>query len=205
MTATPHATPYPAWLEIDYPDRPLDRLTTFFRPIVFVPVGILLGLLSGPGRLRQPHEAAESGRMLVLIYGSGGILVLPTALMLLFRRKYPHWWFDWNLELTRFSTRCLAFLTLLRDEYPSTDEAQAVHLDVEYPDASALSPWLPLVKWLLALPAGALRLRRRGLSLGTSSQRLCLPAHHRSVSAVHSAGRLGEDSSTFRSPARSRP
>jgi hypothetical protein len=72
--------------------------------------------------------------------------------MLLFRRKYPRWWFDWNLQLTRFSTRCLAYLALLRDEYPSTDEEQAVRLELEYPDALGLNRWLPLVKWLLALP-----------------------------------------------------
>jgi uncharacterized protein DUF4389 len=151
MTVRPDTTPFPAWLEIEYPERPLDRLSTFFRPIIFIPIGILLALVSGPGRLSQP-EAAESGRTLVLVYGSGGILVLPTALMLLFRRKYPRWWFDWNLELTRFSTRCLVFLALLRDEYPSTDEEQAVHLDVEYPEPLTLNRWLPLVKWLLALP-----------------------------------------------------
>ena len=152
--ATSADAPFPAALDIDYPDRPLDRLSTFFRPIAFIPIGILLALLSGPNALGGPaREAAESGRAMGLVYGSGGILVLPTALMLLFRRKYPGWWFDWNLALTRFSTRCLAYLALLRDEYPSTDEEQAVHLEVVYPDAKEeLSRWLPLVKWLLALP-----------------------------------------------------
>jgi hypothetical protein len=143
MTATP-AAPFPAQLHIEYPDRDLDRLSTFFRPIAFIPIGILIALLSGP--------AAESGRTMVLMYGTGGVLAVPTALMLLFRRKYPGWWFDWNLELTRFSTRALAYLALLRDEYPSTDEEQAVHLDVEPPDVAELNRWLPLVKWLLALP-----------------------------------------------------
>jgi len=152
MTAIPGSNPFPAWLEIEYPDRPLDRLGTFFRPIAFVPIALILGLLSGPETLGRPHETAESGRTLVLVYGSGGLVVVPTALMLLFRRKYPRWWFDWNLELTRFSTRCLAYLALLRDEYPSTDDEQAVHLELEYPDASLLSRWLPLIKWLLALP-----------------------------------------------------
>jgi len=152
MTATP-AAPFPVRLDIDYPDRDLDRVSTFFRPIAFIPIAILLGLLTGPATLGQPaREAAESGRTMVLVYSTGGLLVVPTALMLLFRRKYPGWWFDWNLELTRFSTRCIAYLALLRDEYPSTDEEQAVHLDVLPPDPAELSPWLPLVKWLLALP-----------------------------------------------------
>jgi hypothetical protein len=88
----------------------------------------------------------------MLTLGAGGILSLPTALMLVFRRKYPRWWFDWNLELSGFTTRCLAYLALLRDEYPSTDEEQAIHLDLWYPDATMLSRWLPLVKWLLAIP-----------------------------------------------------
>ena len=72
--------------------------------------------------------------------------------MLLFRRKYPGWWFDWNLELTRFTTRISAYLLLLDDRYPSTDDHQSVHLDLERPDGNALSRWLPLVKWLLAIP-----------------------------------------------------
>ncbi|HEU5304086.1 MAG TPA: DUF4389 domain-containing protein [Gemmatimonadales bacterium] len=134
---------YPAWLEIDYPDRPLNRLTTFFRPITVIPIAILLGLLAGP----VVHAGSED-----YSFASGGVLFFPTALMLLFRRKYPAWWFNWNLELVRFSTRITAYLALLRDEYPSTDEEQAIRLDVPYPDALELNRWLPLVKWLLAIP-----------------------------------------------------
>ena len=144
---------YPAALDIEYPDRELNRLTTFFRPITFIPIGIVLALLSGPTTLGGPTgHAADSGPVVMLTLGSGGLLSLPTALMLVFRRKYPRWWFDWNLELAGFTTRCMAYLALLRDEYPSTDEAQAVHLELWYPDATALNRWLPLVKWLLAVP-----------------------------------------------------
>ena len=148
----PPAGPYPATLEIEYPDRQLDWLTSFLRPLTFVPIGIVLALVSGPTALGgSEHEAVSSGR--VVVFGAGGLLVLPVALMLVFRRKYPRWWFDWNLELTRFSTRCLAYLALLRDEYPSTDEEQAVHLDLRYPDAETeLGRYLPLVKWFLAIP-----------------------------------------------------
>jgi hypothetical protein len=155
MTAaeTPEAGWYPAALEIDYPDRELDRLGSFFRPILFIPIGILLALLSDPTTLGGPRGHEGSDSVIALTVGAGGILSVPTALMLVFRRKYPRWWFDWNLELTGFTTRCLAYLALLRDEYPSTDEEQAVHLDLWYPDAAKdLSRWLPLVKWLLALP-----------------------------------------------------
>jgi len=149
----PQAGWYPAALEIDYPDRELDRLTSFFRPIVFLPIGILLMLLSGPTRLGgPPHQPDGSDPVVILMVGAGGILALPTALMLVFRRKYPRWWFVWNLELCGFTARCLAYLALLRDEYPSTDEEQAVHLDLWYPDAMELNRWLPLVKWFLAIP-----------------------------------------------------
>jgi hypothetical protein len=152
-SADPRDDRYPAALEIDYPDRDLDRLTTFFRPLAFIPIGILLALLSGPTSFGEPsHEPGGSDPTVMLTLGAGGILSLPTALMLVFRRKYPRWWFDWNLELSGFTTRCLAYLALLRDEYPSTDQEQAIHLDLWYPDATMLSRWLPLVKWLLAIP-----------------------------------------------------
>ena len=145
---------FPAALEIEYPDRELNRLTTFFRPLIFVPIGIVLALLSGPTTLGEPSRGTgDSDPAVILTLGSGGLLFLPTALMLVFRQKYPRWWFDWNLELTGFTTRCMAYLALLRDEYPSTDEKQAVHVELWYPDAATeLNRWLPLVKWLLAIP-----------------------------------------------------
>ena len=134
---------YPARLEIDYPDRELDWITSFFRPIVVIPIAIILALLSS--------SQGRSHSSDFTLAGSGSIF-LATVLMLLFRRKYPRWWFDWNLELTRFGLRVLAYLALLRDEYPSTDEHQAVYVEIPYPDAAELSRWLPLVKWLLAIP-----------------------------------------------------
>jgi hypothetical protein len=130
---------YPVGLLVDYPDRALDRLTSLLRIFTVIPIAIILGLLSGGGS----GQAAAAG----------GILTLPTLLMLLFRQKYPRWWFDWNVALTGFSYRVTAYLLLLRDEYPSTDEEQAVHLPIPYPDARLeLNRWLPLVKWLLAIP-----------------------------------------------------
>jgi len=134
---------YPAELEIEYPDRQLNWQTTFFRIFLVIPIGIILALLSGPVAYHRPDQPAIT---------FGGIVCLPTMLMLLFRRKYPRWWFDWNLELTRLSTRVAAYLALLRDEYPSTEDEQAVHVWVPYPDAQELNRWLPLVKWFLAIP-----------------------------------------------------
>jgi hypothetical protein len=137
-------TDYPAALEIDYPDSPRDWFTTLLRPLLVVPIAIILALVSGPG----VHSRTETWSA-----AAGGILFFATALMLVFRQKYPGWWFDWNVALTAFGLRVMAYLALLRDEYPSTDEEQAVHLDIVYPDAKVdLNRWLPLVKWLLAIP-----------------------------------------------------
>jgi Domain of unknown function (DUF4389) len=134
---------YPAVLHVEYPEEARDWLSTFFRPLTVIPIAIILGLLSGPAMHARAQEQ---------VFAAGGILWLPTMLMLVFRRKYPRWWFDWNLQLTRFSTRVSAYLALLRDEYPSTDEEQAIHIAIPYPDAAELNRWLPLVKWFLAIP-----------------------------------------------------
>jgi hypothetical protein len=132
-------TPYPLRFGVDYPDRPLDRLTTFFRPFVALPILIVL--------------AALSGRSAPPVVSIGGVLVLAPLLMIVFREKYPRWWFDWNRELLRFSNRVGAYALLMQDRYPSTDEEQYVHLELDYPDAGRdLNRWLPLVKWLLAIP-----------------------------------------------------
>ncbi len=136
---------YPVQFSVDYPNRPLNRLTTFFRIIVIIPIAIVLGSVGG-GYFTGEDDNFQ------FIAGAGGVLILGPLLMILFRRKYPRWWFDWNLALLRFENRVNSYL-LLRDEYPSTDEEQAVHLDIQYPDAARdLNRWLPLVKWLLAIP-----------------------------------------------------
>ncbi len=140
-------TPYPASLEIDYPDRPLNRMTTFFRVFTAIPIAVVLGLLSN-----SEWSSTVGGHSATYGFGAAGLLFVPVLLMLLFRRKYPGWWFDWNLELSRFSARVGAYIALLDDTYPSTDEEQSVHLQIERPDGERLSRWLPLVKWLLAIP-----------------------------------------------------
>ncbi len=138
--------PYPVQFSVDYPDRPLNRLTTFFRIFVVIPIAIVLGTVSGEG-----FQASPNGRAIAA--GAGGLLFFAPLLMILFRQKYPRWWFDWNLELQRFSNRVGIFLALMDDQYPSTDEHQSVHLDYRYPDAAIeLNRWLPLVKWFLAIP-----------------------------------------------------
>jgi len=139
---------YPVQFSVDYPDRPLNRLTTFFRIFVAIPILIVLGTV-GAGT----YETSTSRGTTVVIAGVGGVLFLGPLVMILFRQKYPRWWFDWNRELLRFSNRVTAYLALMDDRYPSTDEEQSVHLDFPYPDVpQVLNRWLPLIKWLLAIP-----------------------------------------------------
>ena len=136
-----------ARLSIDYPDRDLNRSTTFFRLFVAIPIVFVLASVSG----WMWQASYENGKEAAV--AAGGLLFFGPLLMILFRQKYPRWWFDFNLQLTRFSTRVTSYLALMSDRYPSTDEEQSVHLDLDYPDVKQdLNRWLPLVKWLLAIP-----------------------------------------------------
>src|SRR5918997_3906344 len=144
---------HPVQLDIEYPDRPLNRLTTFFRAFTVIPIAIVLGSVSGAEAWTWTDTGAAADTTTTVVVGAGGILFAAPLLMILFREKYPRWWFDWNLELTRFSSRVSLYAALLDDRYPSTDEAQSLRLDMVYPDARRdLNRWLPLVKWLLAIP-----------------------------------------------------
>jgi len=134
---------YPVTFSVDYPDRKLNRLTSFFRIFTVIPIAILVGLLPGGEIGSYAYGAAAS---------TGTLIFVPIVLMLLFRKKYPRWWYDWNLEFLRFANRLGVYFALMDDEYPSTDAHQAVHLDFGYPDAERLERGLPLVKWLLAIP-----------------------------------------------------
>ncbi len=138
---------YPLTYSVDYPDRELNRLTTFFRIFTVIPIGIILWAISGAS------YSSSTGGTTTTFATAGGILIAAPLLMILFQKKYPRWWFDWNLELLRFTQRVYVYLALQRDEYPSTDEQQAVHLEIDYPNAETdLARGMPLVKWFLAIP-----------------------------------------------------
>lgn len=140
-------TVQPARLSVDYPDRELNRGTTFFRLFAAIPIILVLASVSG----WTWQAGYENGKEAVA--AAGGLLFFGPLLMILFRQKYPRWWFDFNLQLTRFTARVSSYLALMSDRYPSTDEEQWVHLDLDYPDVkSDLNRWLPLVKWFLAIP-----------------------------------------------------
>ncbi|CAN5400751.1 hypothetical protein BH09PAT4_BH09PAT4_00720 [soil metagenome] len=141
---------YPVNLDVDYPKQ-LDRFTSFFRLLWSIPVLIVLAVITMPGGGNYVHEAGKTASS-----GGTGIaagLFVATALLLVFRQRYPRWWFDFALELNRFSARVGAYLFLLTDRYPSTEDKQSVHLDITYPNVKKdLNRWLPLVKWFLAIP-----------------------------------------------------
>lgn len=135
--------PYPVNLSVDYESAERNRVTVAFRIFTTLPILIVLSLI-GSGSINFGYGWS---------FGAGAVLFLPTLLMLLFRRKYPGWWFDFNFNMVRFSNRVFAYLFILRDEYPSTDAEQAVHLQLPDPyGGDGLNRWLPLVKWFLAIP-----------------------------------------------------
>lgn len=148
---------YPLRLEVDYPEK-LNRGTTFFRLLLVIPIIIILGLISGAGEtvtntvvLNEANEIIRTTQETAggLLIGLSGAI----CLMILFRKRYPRWWFDFVRELTRFEARVCAYIGLLSDQYPSTVEGQSVHLEIDYPDAETdLNRWLPLFKWLFAIP-----------------------------------------------------
>ena len=141
---------YPVRFAVEYPDRDLNRLSSFFRIFAVIPIAIVLGSIGGYQSSGYHGDAQTSA---TIVIGGTGLLFIPPLLMILFREKYPRWWFDWNLELLRFSNRVGTYLALMNDRYPSTDDHQWVRLDFPYPDAERdLNRWLPLVKWLLAIP-----------------------------------------------------
>jgi len=146
MTATAEEQ-YPVQFSVDYPDRPLNRLTTLLRIFTAIPIAIVLGTVAGQS---WSWSTSHGGYYAA---GAGGLLFFGPLLMIVFRQKYPRWWFDWNLELQRFSMRVTTYVALMNDAYPSTDEHQWVHLDYRYPDVPVeLNRFLPIVKWLLAIP-----------------------------------------------------
>ena len=142
-------TDYPVTFAVEYPDRKLDRLSSFFRIFALIPIAIVLATIVG-----FSTEYRDVGDTTTTIAVGGiGVLFLPVLLMILFRKKYPRWWFDWNLELQRFTSRVGVYALLMDDRYPSTDDRQGVRLDYTYPDAEReLGRGMPLVKWLLAIP-----------------------------------------------------
>src|SRR5215210_4417438 len=139
---------YPVTFAVDYPDRPLDRLSSFFRIFMLIPIAVLVAAIVG-----FSTGGDVGGTTVTVVVGGIGLLFLPVLLMIVFRNKYPRWWFDWNLELQRLTNRVGAYALLMDDHYPATDAQQGVRLNYAYPDVEHdLGRGMPLVKWLLAIP-----------------------------------------------------
>jgi Domain of unknown function (DUF4389) len=143
----PPVQAYPVQFSVEYPDRRLNRLTSAFRLIVAIPILVVLGAVDGGWAGWGAGHGREAAA------GAGGLLFFAPLLMIVFRQKYPRWWFDWNRELLRFVNRVGVYVALMDDRYPATDEQQSVSLELPYPDVERdLNRWLPLVKWFLAIP-----------------------------------------------------
>jgi hypothetical protein len=137
---------YPIEFDVEYPDRKLNRLTSALRIFMALPIVLVLAAIGGV-------TMASTGADTTTVVASGsGLLVLPPLLMIVFRGKYPRWWYDFSVELLRFQNRVGVYVALMDDRYPSTDERQSVRLEAPYPDVARLNRGLPLVKWLLAIP-----------------------------------------------------
>jgi hypothetical protein len=139
---------YPVTFSVDYPERQLNRLSTALRIFTAIPILIVLAAIGG---FTARYDASGSARTVTA--GGTGLLFLPPLLLIVFRQRYPRWWFEWNQQLWRFTNRVGVYMALMDDRYPSTEDQQSVHLDFAYPDVTQdLNRWLPLVKWLLAIP-----------------------------------------------------
>ena len=137
---------YPVRFDIDYPEEPRNRLTAAFRLILAIPILAVLASIGAAGFSSGDDSTS-------FICTAAGVVFLPPLMLIVARQKYPRWWFDFNVAYLGFHNRVVAYLLLLRDEYPSTDEEQTVHLQVPYPDVHRdLNRWMPLVKWFLAIP-----------------------------------------------------
>jgi hypothetical protein len=147
----------PVSLKIDYPEK-LDRGTTFFRLLMIIPIAIILALISGSGQtITNRVFLNEAGDIIRTTRDTAGGLAMglsaAVALMIVFMQRYPRWWFDFLREVARFRTRIGAYAFLLTDQYPSTEDEQSIHLEIQYPDVKTdLNRLLPLVKWFLAIP-----------------------------------------------------
>ena len=90
---------YPVQLSVDYQGS-RNRLSVLLRIILAIPILVVGAFIGGYFDTGSP-ELNEA----MLPISVGGVLFIGPLLMIVFRKKYPRWWFDWNLELSRFTLR----------------------------------------------------------------------------------------------------
>jgi hypothetical protein len=105
--------PYPVRFSVDYPDRSLNRTTTALRLFAAIPILVVLAAASG-----GTWDWSQGKGSTPLALGAGGLLCFGPLLMIVFRQKYPRWWFDFNLEFQRFTNRVWVYLALMDDRCP---------------------------------------------------------------------------------------
>jgi hypothetical protein len=121
---------YPLRYDVEYPEE-LSRWLIFVKWLLAIPHFIILWALT---------YAAE-------------VVTFIAFFAILFTRRYPRGLFDFVVNVNRWNANVLAYTGLFRDEYPpfSWEPGQyAVTYEVDYPEE--LNRWLPLIKWLLAIP-----------------------------------------------------
>jgi len=125
--------------QIDVTLTERNRVTALFRLILVVPMAIFVASFA-------PAWSNNTDSWSV------GLLVFPVALTLVFRQVYPSYLLTFNEALLSLQTRVDAYVLLLTDEYPSIEENDVVSVTFPEVDAKALSRWLPLIKWFIAIP-----------------------------------------------------
>ena len=122
-------------IQVDYQNR--DRTSSFFRPLLIIPVAVFLMLFT---------QFSHWGFSTVAI-------TMPAVISLLLRQSYPSWILAFNHAILEFGTRAVAYALLLTDKYPTFESNPTVA--IIFPDVEGgkkLNRWLPLVKWILAIP-----------------------------------------------------
>jgi hypothetical protein len=118
-----------------------DRKSVALRIFLVIPIAIFVSAFT-----------AWSGSSEASAFLSG-LLFLPVLLALVFRGIYPSYALAFNKSLLALSTRVTAYILVLHDNYPSIEESDDVTITFPEIDGGAkLHRYLPLVKWLLALP-----------------------------------------------------
>jgi hypothetical protein len=128
-------------IKIKYKDR--NRTTVFWRGILAFPVIIFVATFTEATFAQNDNWG----------FGTAGLIVIPALLAIVFRGKYPSYVFTFNHALIELSTRLAAYVLILNDKYPSIEANSKV--SVTFPDVDGgkkLNRWLPLVKWILAIP-----------------------------------------------------
>ncbi len=136
--------------QIDVTLTERNRMTALFRLILVAPAFIFVSSFASFSDLSSDSTAGLSSDSTAGI--AAGFLILPLVLALVVRQAYPSYLLAFNEALISLQTRLTAYMVVLTDEYPSIEDNDVVSVTFPEVDPKALNRFLPLVKWLLALP-----------------------------------------------------